>query len=38
LSARQVVGDVERGYDFVAGEFVHGPEGDLLQVDIHTDT
>lgn len=38
LCARQVVGDVEGRDGFATGDFVHGTQGDLLQVDICTDT
>jgi hypothetical protein len=38
MPQEKVVGDVERCDHFVTGELVHGPEGDLLQVDIRTDT
>lgn len=38
LGARQVVGNIEGCDNLVAGAFVHGPQGDLLQVDIRTDT
>jgi hypothetical protein len=34
LGTRQAVGDIEGCDDFVADEFVHGPEG----VDIRVDT
>ena len=37
LGTREVVGNVERCDLFVAGELVHGSEGDLLYVDIGTD-